>query len=53
MDIKFGPSEVFTIVEEKDLRNSNHLNITMQTNNNEDEAKAPTKLLNITRTFKE
>jgi hypothetical protein len=51
--IKFGPSEVFTIVEEEDLGNSNHLNTIMQTNNCEDEVKTLTKLLNIARTFKE
>jgi hypothetical protein len=51
--IKFGPSEVFTIVEEEDLGNSNHLDKTLQTNNSEDEVKAPTELLNIARTFKE
>jgi nitrate reductase NapE component len=42
MVTKFGPSEVFTIVEEEDLGNSNHLDTTMQTNNSEDEIKAPT-----------
>jgi hypothetical protein len=51
MAIKFGPNEVFTTVGEEDLGNSNHLDPTMQTDNSEDEAKAPTKLLNITRTF--
>ncbi len=50
MAIKF---EVFTIVEEEDLGNSNHLDKTLQTNNSEDEVKAPTELLNIARTFKE
>jgi hypothetical protein len=53
MAIKFGPSEVFSTINEEDLGNSNHLNTIMQTNNSEDEAKAPTKLLNITKTFKE
>jgi hypothetical protein len=53
MAIKFGPNEVFITIEEKDLGNSNHLNTTMQTNNSEDEAKAPTKLLNIAKTLKE
>jgi len=51
--INFGPNEVFIIVEEKDLGNSNHLNTTMQTNNSEDEVKTPTKLLNIAKTLKE
>jgi hypothetical protein len=53
MATKFIPSEVFTTIEEEDLGNSNHLDTTMQTNNSEDETKAPTKLLNIARTFKE
>jgi hypothetical protein len=53
MVIKFGLSEVVTTIEEDDLGNSNHLDTRMQTNNSEDETKAPTKLLNIARTFKE
>jgi hypothetical protein len=39
---KFGPSEVFTIVEEKDLGNSYHSDTIVQTNDNEDEAKIAT-----------
>jgi hypothetical protein len=49
MTIKFGPNEVFAIVEEEDFKNSNHLDTTMETNNSEDEGKALTKLLNIAR----
>ncbi len=48
---KFGPSEVFTTTKEKDPRNSYHSYTTVQTNDNEDEAKTTTKLLNITKTF--
>jgi len=48
---KFVPSEVFTTMEEEDPRNSYHSYTTMQTNDNEDETKTTTKLLNIARTF--
>jgi hypothetical protein len=48
---KFGPSEVFIVTEEEDLRNSYHSYTIMQTNNNEDGIKTTTKLLNIARTF--
>jgi hypothetical protein len=48
---KFGPSEVFTATEEEDLKNSYHSYTTLQTNDNEDEAKIATKLLNIAKTF--
>jgi len=51
MATKFSPSEVFIAIEEKDLKNSYHSYTTMQTNDNEDEAKTTTKLLNIARTF--
>jgi hypothetical protein len=47
---KFGPSEVF-IATKEDLINSYHSYTTLQTNDNEDEAKTTTKLLNIARTF--
>lgn len=50
-DTKFGPNEVFTIIEEEDLGNSYHLNAIVQTNDNEDEAKVAINLLNIAGTF--
>jgi hypothetical protein len=51
MAIKFGLSEVVITIEEKDPKNSYHSYTTMQTNNNGDEAKIATILLNIARTF--
>jgi len=46
---KFGPSDVFIVVEEEEHELSYHSNSIYESNNNE--AKTTTKLLNITRTF--
>jgi hypothetical protein len=39
---KFGLNEVFTTVEEKDPRNSYHLDTIVQTNDNEDKIEVAT-----------
>jgi hypothetical protein len=46
---KFGPSDVFTIIEKEEHEVTYHSNAIYESNNNE--TKAATKLLNITRTF--
>ncbi len=44
-------NKVFTIVEEEDHGNSYHLDVTMQTCDNEDEVEVAINLFNIARTF--
>jgi hypothetical protein len=46
---KFGPSDVFTVIEEEEHELSYHLDATYESNNSE--AKSAMKLLNIARTF--
>jgi hypothetical protein len=48
---KFGPSEVFTIVEEEGAENAYQSNATINSNNNGDEVEVAIDLLNIAGTF--
>jgi hypothetical protein len=48
---KFGPSEMFIVIEEEGVKNAYQSNATIDSNNSEDEAKVATDLLNIAGTF--
>jgi hypothetical protein len=48
---KFGPNEMFIIIEKEDNENSYQSNVTNESNNNGDEVKATIEMLNIVGIF--